>query len=547
MNKFKIFATSLVTISAAIVLVACGNTSNSQSSGNSKTLNLSTTAPLDTIDISKSTGYGQTGNVFESFYRLGSNGKPTAGLAKSGSVSKNGKTWTFKLRNAKWSNGDPITAQDFVYSWHRSLNPKTASPYSYLFSGVKNANQIIAGKKNPNSLGISAPNKRTVVVKLTRPIAYFKVLMAYPLFGPQDAKVVKKYGSKYATKSQYQVYSGPFKITGWNGTNDSWSFVKNKNYWDKKAVKLNKINYEVVKSNNTGYQLYQQGKLDLTPLSSEQVKNLKSNKDFKSYPYSYVRFLMYNFKDKNKVNRKALNNRNIRLALSLAIDRNVITKKVLGDGSTIPTGFVASQLASDPKSGTDFAKQQSVKNTTNYNAALAKKYWQKGLKQIGEKNLTFNLLASNDSTDSDQLTQYLQSQWTKVLKGIKVDVTNIPAKSYVSRAQSGDFDIDLSGWGGDFNDPMTFMQIPMTGTSYNRGKWSNSKYDQLVNRGANQDANNVNARWQDLVKASRIVNSEQAITPIYQQTTAYLQDSRVHGIIHNTAGTQWNYKYAYVK
>lgn len=547
MNKFKIFATSLVTISAAIVLVACGNTSNSQSSGNSKTLNLSTTAPLDTIDISKSTGYGQTGNVFESFYRLGSNGKPTAGLAKSGSVSKNGKTWTFKLRNAKWSNGDPITAQDFVYSWHRSLNPKTASPYSYLFSGVKNANQIIAGKKNPNSLGISAPNKRTVVVKLTRPIAYFKVLMAYPLFGPQDAKVVKKYGSKYATKSQYQVYSGPFKITGWNGTNDSWSFVKNKNYWDKKAVKLNKINYEVVKSNNTGYQLYQQGKLDLTPLSSEQVKNLKSNKDFKSYPYSYVRFLMYNFKDKNKVNRKALNNRNIRLALSLAIDRNVITKKVLGDGSTIPTGFVASQLASDPKSGTDFAKQQSVKNTTNYNAALAKKYWQKGLKQIGEKNLTFNLLASNDSTDSDQLTQYLQSQWTKVLKGIKVDVTNIPAKSFDSRAQSGDFDIDLSGWGGDFNDPMTFMQIPMTGTSYNYGKWSNSKYDQLVNRGANQDANNVNARWQDLVKAARIVNSEQAITPIYQQTTAYLQDSRVHGIIHNTAGTQWNYKYAYVK
>lgn len=204
-------------------------------------------------------------------------------------------------------------------------------------------------------------------------------------------------------------------------------------------------------------------------------------------------------------------------------------------------------MASDPKSGTDFAKQQSVKNTTNYNAALAKKYWQKGLKQIGEKNLTFNLLASNDSTDSDQLTQYLQSQWTKVLKGIKVDVTNIPAKSFDSRAQSGDFDIDLSGWGGDFNDPMTFMQIPMTGTSYNYGKWSNSKYDQLVNRGANQDANNVNARWQDLVKAARIVNSEQAITPIYQQTTAYLQNSRVHGIIHNTAGTQWNYKYAYVK
>lgn len=124
--KFKTFVASMVTVSTALVLAACRNNSNS-SSGEAKTLNLSTTAPLDTIDISKSTGYGQTGNVFESFYRLGKNGKPTAGLAKSGTVSKDGKTWTFKLRNAKWSNGDPITAQDFVYSWRRSLNPKTVS------------------------------------------------------------------------------------------------------------------------------------------------------------------------------------------------------------------------------------------------------------------------------------------------------------------------------------------------------------------------------------------------------------------------------------
>lgn len=125
------------------------------------------------------------------------------------------------IRDSKWSNGDPIVAQDFVYSWKRSLNPKTASPYAYLFSGVKNADAIIAGKKSPNALGISAPDKKTVVVKLNRPIAYFRVLMAYPLFGPQNEKVVKKYGNRYATKAQYQVYSGPFKIKGWNGTNDT--------------------------------------------------------------------------------------------------------------------------------------------------------------------------------------------------------------------------------------------------------------------------------------------------------------------------------------
>ena len=547
MSKLKGVLAVVVTISLGMLLAACGNgNSSSKSAAQSGTLNLSTTAPLDTIDISKSTGFGQTGNVFESFYRLGKNGKPTAGLAKTGTVSKDGKTWTFKIRDSKWSNGDPIVAQDFVYSWRRSLNPKTASPYAYLFSGVKNADAIIAGKKSPNALGISAPDKKTVVVKLNRPIAYFRVLMAYPLFGPQNEKVVKKYGNRYATKAQYQVYSGPFKIKGWNGTNDTWSFVKNNDYWDKKVVKLNKIHYQVVKSNNTGYQLYQQGKLDLTPLSSEQVKNLKSNKDFTQYPYSLVRFLLYNFKDKNAVNRKALNNKNIRLALSLSIDRDIVTKKVLGNGSTLPKGFVANDLAANPKTGIDFAKEQAVKNTVDYNPALAKKYWQKGLQEIGQKSLTFDVLSSNDEADSDQLTQYLQSQWTKELKGIKINITNIPDKSTTSRAHQGNFDIYLSHWGGDFNDPMTFMQIPMTGTSYNYGKWSNSEYDNLVKKAGNQDANNPEKRWNDLVSAAKIVNGNQAITPIYQQTTAYLQNKRVHGIIHNTAGTQWSYKYAYV-
>ena len=547
MSKLKGVLAGVVTISLGMLLAACGNgNSSSKSAAQSGTLNLSTTAPLDTIDISKSTGFGQTGNVFESFYRLGKNGKPTAGLAKTGTVSKDGKTWTFKIRDSKWSNGDPIVAQDFVYSWRRSLNPKTASPYAYLFSSVKNADAIIAGKKSPNALGISAPDKKTVVVKLNRPIAYFKVLMAYPLFGPQNEKVVKKYGNRYATEAQYQVYSGPFKIKGWNGTNDTWSFVKNNDYWDKKSVKLNKIHYQVVKSNNTGYQMYQQGKLDLTPLSSEQVKNLKSNNDFTQYPYSLVRFLLYNFKDKNAVNRKALNNKNIRLALSLSIDRDIVTKKVLGNGSTLPTGFVANDLAANPKTGIDFAKEQAVKNTVDYNPALAKKYWQKGLQEIGQKSLTFDVLSSNDEADSDQLTQYLQSQWTKELKGIKINITNIPDKSTTSRAQQGNFDIYLSHWGGDFNDPMTFMQIPMTGTSYNYGKWSNSEYDNLVKKAGNQDANNPDTRWNDLISAAKIVNSNQAITPIYQQTTAYLQNKRVHGIIHNTAGTQWSYKYAYV-
>ncbi|MCT3466681.1 peptide ABC transporter substrate-binding protein [Lactobacillus delbrueckii subsp. bulgaricus] len=549
MQKIKKFTLAAVSVSAAFLLAACGSQQSSSSASKDKqVLKLSATAPLDTIDISKATGYGQTGNVFESFYRLGKNGQPAAGLAKSGTVSKDGKTWIFKLRsNAKWSNGEKITAQDFVYSWRRTINPKTASPYAYIFSGIKNADEIIAGKKSPSSLGIKALNQETVQVKLNRPIAYFKVLMAYPLFGPQNEAFIKKTGKKYATSSKYMLYSGPFKITGWKGTNDTWSFVKNNQYWDKQAVKLSKISYQVVKTTNTGYQLYQQGKLDLTPLSGEQVKQLKKNKDFKTYPYSYVAFLAYNFQAKDATVKKALNNKNIRLALSLSLDRKILTSKVFGDGSSVPTGFVASGLAYDPANKEDFAKEQKVANTVDYNEKLAEKYWKTGLKELGLKKLNLTLLASNESTNADALTQYLQSQWTKVLSGINVKVNSIPNKNAHTKALSGDFDIYVSGWGGDFSDPMTFMQILQKGTSYNYGKWNNAEYNSLIKKALTTDANDVNKRWQDLVKAAQVANADQAVSPIYQQTTAYLQNSKVKGIIHNNAGTQWSYKYAYIK
>lgn len=544
MQKKKIVGLVMALGLAGLFLTACGK---QQTTSKQQELRLSASAPLDTIDISKATGYGQTGNVFESFYRLGKNGQPTAGLAKKATVSADGLTWTFTLRDAKWSNGDQITAQDFVYSWRRSLTPKTASPYAYLFSGVKNADAISKGKLPVEQLGIKALDNKTVEISLEKPIAYFKVLMAYPLFGPQNQKVVEKYGKKYATNSKYMVYSGPFVIKDWTGTSDKWSFQKNPNYWDKKQVKLDKISYKVVSNPNTGYELYQQDKLDMTPLSSQQVKNYKNSSEFKQYPYSYVAFLAYNFNATNSANKKALNNQNIRRALSLALDRKVLTKKVFGDGSQVPTGFVANDLAKNPQTGVDFSKEQAVTKTVTYDANLAKKYWRKGLAETGLKELTFNILASSDTPTNDALTQYLQSQYTKVLPGLKVKVQNIPGKSALERARKGEFDIYVSGWGGDFNDPITFLQIPLTGTSYNYGNYSNSEYDRLIAKATNEDANDKLARWNDLVAAAKLFNSQQGVSPLYQQTTAYLQKKRVKGIIHNTAGTQWNYKYAYLK
>ncbi len=546
MKKWTSIGLVAAVIAMGLGLAACGQTASTTKP--SQELKLPATAQLDTIDLAKATGYGQTGNVFESFYRLGKNGKVAPGLADSAKVSKDKKTWTFHIRdNAKWSNGDKITAQDFVYSWRRTLTPATKASYTTMFSGIKNGDKIIAGKASPDTIGIRAKDQQTVVIQLDKPIAYFKILMAYPLFAPQNEKVVNKYGKKYATKSQYMVYSGPFKITNWSGTGNTWSFVKNNHYWDKKVVKLQKINYQVVTNPQTGLSLYQNKKLDFAQLSTEQVKNYKNNSAFKEYPYSIVIHLKYNFKDANQEKRRIMNNRNIRQAIALSINRSQLTKKVLGDGSVTPTGFVASGLASDPKTGEDFAKQQTVKNATTYNPKLAKQKWAAGLKQLGIKKVNLNILAGNDDVAASTVTQYLKSTLEKNLSGFNLKIENVPASVAQSRSTSGDFDLYLSHWGADFNDPISFLQIPVSSNALNYGKWSNKRYDALIDKAQGADAGNNEARWHDMVQASKLINKEQSFTPLYQANYAYLQRSTIKGVIHNTAGTQWSYKYAYIK
>lgn len=531
------------------VLAACGK-HNSQSSGNGKyassqVLNLSYPSSLDSIDISNMSGYGSTGNIFESLYRLGKNGSITPGLAKSTKVSKDGKTYTFTIRNAKWSDGSKITAQDFVYSWKRTVTPATKSQYAYLFSGVKNADEIVAGKKSPSTLGVKAQGEHTFIVTLDKPITYFKKLMTYPLFGPISEKAVKKWGSKYATKAQYMLYSGPFKLTGWTGTNNGWQFVKNNQYWDKKAVHLQKINYTVNESTTTTLNLFQEKKLDLTQLASEQVKNMKSSSDYTTYPYSITAFLVYNFQDSNATIKKALNNAKIRQAISLSINRKTLVKNVIGDASTVSKTFVPQDLVKDAKTGKDFADESTVKNSTSYNKALAQKLWKQGLKETGIKKLSIQLLASNDEPNKP-ISQYLKSALEKNLDGLTVNLSNIPSKVASSRAQSGDFDLYLSGWGADFNDPISHLQIMTNNSGYNYGKYNSSTYNALVNKAQSQDANDTSARWQDMINAEKTIMKDQGITPLYQTVYSYLQNPKVKGIIHNTAGTQWNYKYAYI-
>ena len=501
------------------------------------------------MDISKSTDVVSSNalnNTNEGLYRLGKNGKVTPGIAKSTKVTNGGKTYTFTLRkNAKWSNGDKVTAKDFVYGWQRTVNPKTASQYAYLYSGIKNADAIVNGKKPVSSLGIKADGDYKLTVTLDKPIAYFDKLMGFVNFFPQNEKVVKKYGSKYGTSSKAMVYNGPYKMTGWTGTNLSWTLKKNNDYWDKKAVKMDSIKYQVVKDPSTGLNLFNSNKLDFTTLSNEQVKNYKNDKNYLVRKTASTFYVEFNRKDSDKTLAKAFQNKKIRQALSLAINRKSYVNNTLGNGSTVSKGYVSEDLAKNPTTGKDFTADAAVPSAVDYNLTKAKKLWKEGMTEIGETKLNIKLL-SDDTDGGKKSTEFIQGAWEK-LPGLTVTNQNVPFKTRLQRSQNGNFDTVISAWNADFTDPISFLSLFTSDNSYNNGKYDSAAYDDAVKKAEGADANNKTARWADMVAAEKQLMNDQGVIPIYQQASATLTRSNLKGIIYNTAGSNYNFKYMSVK
>ena len=536
MKLKKLFVANVLALFSTVILVGCGSTS-SQKSAPKGTVRISSKDIISTMDPSLNTdviGAQNLNNTMEGLYRFkGKNIKPAlaTNLAKP---TNNGLTYTFKLRpNAKWSNGDPITASDFVYSWRRTVDPKTKSTYSYIFEGIANAKDISAGKKPVNSLGIKALNKHTLQVDLEKPVPYFNTLLTSPTFFPQNKKVITKWGKKYGTNSQALVSNGPFKLVKWNSPDNSWTEVKNDKYWDAKDVKVQKLQYQVVKDASTALNLYQANKLDRVLLTGDSAKQMKNAKDYKIQKESTTFYVAPNIK---KV--ALFNNTKIRQALSMSVNRQQLTKKVLGDGKVASLSTFPAKMTFNPETKVDFAKetQASAVATNSYNPTKAKQLWQEGLSETNNKGkkFTFTLLG-DDSDVAKKQAEFLQNQFEK-LPGLKINVTNVPFKSRLARAKSGDFDLLVTGWSADFPDPITFLTLFNTDSSNNDGKWSNTEYDNLVNKSLNEDANNPMARWQDMKAAQNLSNREVPAIPLYQNGEAWLTKSRVKNLDYGPTG-----------
>lgn len=539
LKKLLVAGTILACSSLTVNLLIPASASAASSK---KTLNWSIPSELSTIDPSKvndTYGGDMVSNTLEGLYRLGKNSKIEPGMAKKTTVSDDGLTYTFTLRsNNKWSNGDPVTAQDFVYSWQRTVDPKTASSYAYLFDGIKNANDIMAGTKAPEALGVKAQGKYKLVVTLEKQIPYFKLLMGFDVFFPQNQKAVEKYGDKYGTAAKYMVYNGPFKMVGWDGSNLKWKLVKNNSYWDKKNVKLKQINFQVTKSTTTSYNLYQANKLDQTNLSAEQARQLKNQSGYTVLKQARTNYLEFN------QTMPIFQNQKIRQAISYAINRKPLANTVIGGGSTPAKSVVSSGLAS--RDGVDFVNAAKTSVGTTYNKKKAQQLLQEGLKEIGKDSLSFTLLG-DDTDASKKITEYLQSQIEANLPGTKVTVENVPFKTRVTRSQNTDFEVVVSSWQADFSDPISFLDMFTSNNSYNFGKWKNADYDKLITASKTTDATDPAKRWDDLVAASKLLNEDQGVVPLVQINTPQMIRPDVKGLIQNTAGITNNWKNVYFK
>lgn len=510
-----------------------------------KTINWSEVAALPTMDPAKSTdtvsadAIGATGLPLVQF---GKGNKLENEAAKSYEKSSDGLTYTFHLRSGlKWENGEALTAKDFVYGWQRSIDPKTASEYAYLLDSVKNAQAIQDGDKQPTDLGIEAVDDHTLKVTLESPSSYFLQEITMPVFFPQNEKFVKEQGSKYGTSAKTYLSAGPYKLKGWSGSNNKYSYVKNDKYFDAKKVKTNKIAVQTIKDQNTGYNLYQGKKLDFTPLSPDQVKASKNKSGYKEIKTGATQALQMN---QEKV--PEFKNTKIRQAISYAINRQTLSDKIV-TGSAIPaTTYTPKGLVKNPNNNKDFATDAEVKGAIKFDKKKAANLFKEGLKEEDKSDLSVQLLTDDDDT-SKRVAQFLQEQLEQNLKGMDVSIKTVPKKQRLKLSTDGDFQMLNFGWLADYPDASSFLDLYKSDASYNYGKWQNADYDATLENAEGKNANDKKAQYDDFKKAEQILEKEAGVAPLYYRSTASLLNPKVKGVIANPTGAPFNFKYAVKK
>lgn len=518
------------------VLAGCGG--SKQSASTEQTFKIMDSDVIQTMDPALATDIisGQTMlNTYAGLYRYdGKKLKPDM-AAKMATVTNNNLTYTFKLRkDAKWTDGKTVTAQDFEYAWKRAVDPNTKSQYAYIFSGIKNADDIMAGKKSASTLGVKALNKTTFQVNLEKPIPYFESMITLQTFDPVEKSQVEKYGSKYGTKSSTLTFNGPYVLKNWNGANNTWTVTKNKKYWNAKNVHIGKITTQVVKEASTALNLFQDGKLDDVKLNGNAATQNSKSSEFHNVKQTGVFYLEPNA---NKV--PEFKNVKIRQALSLAINRKQFIKQVLGNGSQPAKSVVAANMMFNSK-GTDYVTALGSKSRSynDYDLTKARQLFKEGMAELGEKSFTFEL--TGDDTDNAKATQdYLQSAFEKLsTKDAKVTVKarSVPFKQRVALGAAHNFQMLITAWAPDFPDAISFLDLFRGDNPTNDAQWKNADYDAALKQAGTTYVADPAKRWTALVDAGRILSENVGAIPLYQVGESHMTKKTVKNLQYTPSG-----------
>jgi len=515
-----------------------GAASGGSASGDASTVTVAIDADLNTMDYEIATdgnSFIMQSLVMSGLTELAADGSPLPELAESWDVSDDGLVYTFHLADAKWSNGDPVTASDFVYAWQRLDNPDTASEYAFILDTVHiaNAAAVNAGEADPSELGVKAVDDKTLEVTLTLPCDFFLSLLAFPSFFPLNQKFYEAQGDQFALSPDNLLYCGPYTMTGYQQGSE-YTFEKNPDYFkaDQMTDYVDKIVFRYLQDTQSAMLDYQSGNLDVVKLQGDQVDQYSGTEGFTNRMTGYLWYLSIDFNTSVHPENSQFANVNLRKAMSLAIDRDTIATNVLKDGSIGADGLIPKDLATGP-SGEDFRAENG--KLTEYNLDQAKEYYAKALEELGTDTVSFELLYE-DSEASKAVAEYIQSN----LKAIGMDVTlnSKPKKTRLQLMNDKDYNVALTRWGPDYADPETYFDLFTTdNTANNSGSYSNADYDALVKAaGSGEDATDSAKRWQDYLDAEKIiVQDDPGVIPVYQNGGAMMINPKVTGIEFHSA------------
>lgn len=475
-----------------------------------------------------------------------------SGLAESWEVSPDGTVWTFKLRDAKWSNGTPLTANDFVFAWKYAADPRNGAEYGFMMNYLKGGEAVTS--LNPeeagdeaieaalNELGVKALDDKTLEVTLERPVPYFLSLLAFPTFFPvnqaffEEMGGAAQFGGNYGTEPENLIYIGPFKLVEW--VHDTrMVFEKNPDYWDADSVKLETLNLDIVQNNSTAVNMFEAGELDRVGIGADFVDQYLGQPNVTKEPDGSVWYIQMNH------DNELFQNKKIRQALSLAIDREVLAIDVLK--THLPAKAYTSSVISDNE-GQPFVEKWIGEPLwpQKANADEAKRLLQEGLQELGLSEFPAVKLLTDESDLARKRDQALQEMWRQNL-GIEVELDPVDFATRLERSRNRQFDMVFSGWGPDYDDPQTFLDMWVTDGDFNDGGYSNPAYDEIVAR-ASAAVDNTE-RMEAWVEAERMMAEEIPVIVVSERVRLNATKPWVKNLKFSAFSPEYEYKWVEIE